>query len=215
MHRANHSHVSSWKREGNGTAGAVRRILGGESAIGGRRDAMQPPGGESGSARTNEDEAIASVADELGSSQAVYGFIPADVEEKFFLGEAALALAAGTFIAAFLKGVNASLEKRGEAAGEKVTNWLIDKVGGLFRKTKVSEADVAQVKEKIRTEGESVTRLSAKTAKSRSDAAERRIAEVLVEQGVTPAEAERIAKKTREAATRCIPKRRAHGTKRR
>src|SRR5947209_14297505 len=97
------------------------------------------------------------------STQALLGFRPMGSEEGYFIGEAILIVAASTFVAAFLKGVNSALETRGKELGMKTTNWLADRLEGLFRKRKVTEADEEELKKQIHDLSESAATLGSKT----------------------------------------------------
>lgn len=165
-----------------------------------------------------EYEAIESIAKEPDFSRALYGFKPGDVQQKFFIGEAILIAGVNIFLIAFFKGVNSALEKRGEELGEKITNWFVDKLEGLFRKPEARQADEAELKKELHELARSASKLDKNTVDSRLDAVEGLIKKTLIERGSTPGMAGKIAKKTREASEALILEKRegdSHGTKRR
>jgi hypothetical protein len=81
---------------------------------------------------TTTDEAIAGVRDVLfESDQDLYVYAPPG--ETRFIGEAIVSGAAVALLGAFFGGVKASAEKRMEAWGQGVGDWLFDCIGELFQ----------------------------------------------------------------------------------
>lgn len=162
-----------------------------------------------------ENEAVKSVANELSNSHALYGFKPDDVKEEFFIGETALVTAATVFIAAFLKGVNSALETKGKELGEKITKWLIDRLGNLFRKPGLSKGDEATVKKDMHDLSKSAAKLPKEQVDSRLDTIEKLITDILEKRGTLPSNAKEITAKVREVTVNLILQETGRGAKRR
>lgn len=153
-------------------------------------------------------EAVKTVAAELSTVDApLYVFQPADVKEKFFLPEVVITAAAGIFVTAFLKGVNAELEKRGEELGKTITKWLIERIGGLFRRPgkrpQTEEDSLQKTKSAVKA-------ASSKSTKEELDSAlnkeEKRLSRILEDQGLLSKRAEKIARTVRREAEKLIRK---------
>lgn len=160
-----------------------------------------------------ENEAIDIVAKELSIGNPLYAFKPEDVEEKFFIGEAIITAAATIFIAAFAKGINTALEKKGQELGETVGNWFVGKLEGLFRKPKDAKSEEDKLKKDIKELSQFGSKLDKKTRDARLDATEEVVTQKLKERGVSSKKAEEIAKKGRIGAETLISQEVKHGSK--
>jgi len=154
----------------------------------------------------DDDEAIRVVTKELSKSDSpLMVFKPAEVKESFLIGEVFIA-GAGIFIMnAFFKGAKAALENRLEELGKKVTNWLVDKIEGLFRGgSKLPTPDKASVKEYANKVSLAAAKLGKQKLKSALDASEQLLAKTLIDQGLTPTRAAEIARVVRGASETLI-----------
>jgi hypothetical protein len=161
----------------------------------------------------SESDNITSLAKELSSGNSLMAFKPDDVEQKFFIGETIIIAAATVFGTAFLKGINSALEKRGEELGKVVTDWVVNKIEGLFRKPKDAKNVEDESKKESIELGKSASKLDEKTVTTRMDIIEKQIEAKLVEQGVSPKQAKNIAKKSRLVAESQLSKAIKNGTK--
>lgn len=151
-------------------------------------------------------QSIEPVVQELSSGNPLYAFKPDDVQANFFIGETIIIAAATAFVTAFFKGVNSALEKRGEELGKKVTNWLADKIQGLFQKPEEAKAKEEELKKELAELSKSASKADKKTKNDSLDFIEKAIVEELEGRGVLPKKAKEIAKKSRESAETILSK---------
>lgn len=148
----------------------------------------------------NEDESIDAVVEEFrNDDSSLYAFKPYDVE-RFFIGEAIISAAATIFVAAFYEGVKEVLKERGESLGKTITNWVVDKLEGLFKKPKDAEKEEEKVKRDLQDFSSAASKLDTKELKNTFDSTEKIIIETMTKRGVPVDQASEIAKKVRKAA---------------
>lgn len=158
---------------------------------------------------------IESLTEELRNQDPLYAFLPDDVEEKFFIGEAIILAASGVFVAGFLTGVNNVIKERGQKLGEAVANWVAEKIGGLFKKPSEAKAEQIKAEKEIEEQSKIASRMDEKTLNLCLDATEEAFEKTLRRRGLTEKKAIAIAKKTRKAAETKILKSGGIGTQRR
>lgn len=153
-----------------------------------------------------ENEAINVVAKSLASGTDLSAFKPEDVKEDFFVGGAFIAAAAAIFLAAFAKGINTALEKKGQEIGESVGNWFISKLENLFRKPETAKKEEEQATEYIKEVTRSRSKLDAKTRNTILDATEDILVQKMEERGIPRKKAVSIAKSTRTEVEALLPR---------
>jgi hypothetical protein len=160
-----------------------------------------------------EDKEIRVVAQELRQGDPLLAFKPKDVDTKFFIGEAVIIAAATILVGGLIKGINETLEERGKELGKTITNWIIDKIEGLFKKPQEAQTEQKEVEKEMHELSKSASKMDKKTIDARLDESEKQMAAWLEKQGILHKKAIEIARKSRAAAQSEILKASTYGTK--
>ncbi len=92
-----------------------------------------------------------------------------------------------------------------------ITNWLVDKIQGLFKSKETKEKD--QIDMDIEEQTKAASKIDEKTRKARLDVTEEVVTRSLTKRGVSEERAKSISQKARKAAEARISKSEKHGTK--
>lgn len=117
---------------------------------------------------TKADKAVEAVAAMLSESdQDLYVYAPPG--SAHFIPESVIYAVAGFLLGAFFKGAKAAAEKKVEAWGKDVTNWLLDKISSAF--VSKSSAEGLREAEAAKTQASAALRAhpNALTLKARTE----------------------------------------------
>jgi hypothetical protein len=138
------------------------------------------------------DQAVARVRDVLyENDEDLYVYQPPG--EDHFIGEAVVIGAAGVFLGAFFKGIQASAEKRMEAWGESVGTWVFDRIQALFRRGN-GEASTREAKQIAAEARRAVASSAGALTPDQLAQVEARLRTALAEQGIPDYRAADIAR---------------------